>query len=82
MGFKGYDAQRLEDALGTLWELVEDCLSEEEKVKLVKDEREAMGKKDLPKNYVCGIFDELIHFGKGGPVGIGLGRCGGHAVGE
>lgn len=69
---QGYPASDLEDALCALWELVEGRLTDEDLKRLgvrldVKDVR--------------GIFEELHSFGTGGPVGIGLGRCGGHAVG-
>lgn len=80
MGFKGYDARELEDALGQLWQLVENRLTEEDYKKLGIN-------KD--SNTISGIFEELHSFGTDdesgrpyGPVGLGLGRCGGHAVGE
>lgn len=73
MGLQGYSAEGLEKALGTLWELVESRLTEEDYKALGVD-------RDSEKS-IQGIFQELHAFGKGGPVGLGLGKCGGHAVG-
>lgn len=67
-----YSARELEEALGQLWKLVEDRLTDEDRTKLGID---------LEGPVVSGIFEELHSFGPGGPCGIGLGRMGGHAVG-
>ena len=68
---QGYNASQLEEALGTLWELVEDRLTEDDYKKLGIDKE---------SNAINGVFEELHSFGPNGPVGIGLGRFGGHAV--
>lgn len=59
--------RRYHDALGALWELVENRLSESEIERLEE-------KHD--------IFGQLQAFGKNGPCGIGLDNFGGHAIGE
>lgn len=70
----GYNARQLEDALGKLWDLVEERLTDEDRQKLGIDLED--------DNSTDPIFDELHCFGSRGPVGIGLGRFGGHAVGD
>ena len=65
---QGYLAQELELALGELWELVENRLTDEDR-------------KQLDKSTSSHIFYELHSFGPTGPVGLGLGRIGGHAIG-
>lgn len=67
MSLKGYSQRDLETALGDLWEAVEKLLPTPIIEELTK------------KNH---ILAELWECGRNGPVGIGLGRFGGHAVGE
>ena len=59
-----YTANSLESALVTLWVLVEDRLTDVERILLTEN----------------GIFEELDNFGPNGPIGQGLGRFGGHAI--
>lgn len=71
---KGYTAKELEDALGKLWILVEDRLTDED--------RKALGI-NIEGVVISGIFEELVCYGPGGPMGWGLGRImGAHALGE
>lgn len=72
---KGYSAGELEDALGKLWELVVDRLTDAEREKLGIDTTNS-------QLSASSIFEELDSFGPCGPVGLGLGRMGGHAIGE
>ena len=69
-----YTARDFEDALGILWNLVENRLTTEEESELL------IAGSSTSK--AASIFSELQMFGPSGPVGIGLGKCGGHAVGD
>ena len=72
----GYPPIVFEHALGRLWELVEARLTDEEKAVLTNPAL-------TPVNQlIADVFGELIEFGPNGPVGIGIGRIGGHAVGD
>lgn len=73
----GYPPIVFEEALYKLWELVENRLAPDE----VKALATADDNADRDQVLVADAFEHLRDFGRGGPVGIGIGRFGGHALG-
>ena len=60
-----YPEKDLVSALDAVWARLTELVTEEEKERLMLTHP---------------VLDELEEFGPGGPLGAGLGRCGGHAI--
>lgn len=62
-----YSERELSQALELVWNLLTPHLSDARRDELTEQHQ---------------ILNEIDRFGAGGPAGLGLGRCGGHAVGD
>lgn len=69
MGFKGYTEEQLSEALESALKLI-----------LKLKSREDSEVEKLMDQHPC--IREVSQFGANGPVGLGLGRIGGHAIGD